>query len=207
MADFIFATGAAGDFRAGGYNWKLNWGPSGPTQRSIEAARMTIDTANYAAADRARATHPWADQSYQTVDAVFVRPAYYNRRLEHMFGAWGVHDYPREPPRENVPSEEHPEYWEKYGGRLLTTKDVALLLEFGFTLQLGWGTSRHPGEFVQYQWLYPAWNAEKGTVLPLFLAKYKELGPKFRFRVSGRFMSIDQVFGSDFRPPDVPPAP
>jgi hypothetical protein len=192
--DFVFSPKATkDDFRAGGYAWQLNWTASRPTARTIEAARLAINAANEAAAATARTTHPWSDRSYQTEDSVFVRPAFYNIRLNHMFGSWGVRDIPREPPRMNEPA--NPEYEERYGGRLLTTKDVALLLEFGFTTQIGWGANRREGKFVEFPWLYDAWDAEKRTVLPLMTSEYKNLPPRFQYRIANLFASIEQVYG------------
>jgi hypothetical protein len=188
MADFVFGTGAEeGNFRAGGYHWELNWFGGDVTHRVVEAARLGIDAANEAGAQDARDVHPWQSQTYQTEDSVFVSPARLSRSPAHMnqmWGTWGVHDYPREPIRvtENTS-------YPQYEGKVLTTKDVALLLEFGFHTRGGYA--------VQYPWLYPAWDREKPTVLPLVKMFYEGLPSNFRYRMggTGRFMGLGQVFG------------
>lgn len=187
MADFTFGTGATeGDFRAGGYHWKLNWFGGDVTHRVVEAARLGIDAANEAGAQDARDTHPWENETFQTEDAVFVRPAGLSRSPAHhnqMWGTWGVHEVPREPLRINIGN------YPQYEGRLLTTKDVALLLEFGFHTRAG--------QARRYPWLYPAWDREKPTVLPLIKMFYAGLPSNFRYRMggTGRFMSLGDIFG------------
>jgi len=181
--DFTFGTGATeGDFRAGGYHWQLDWLGGQVTHRALEAARLAINAANEAGADDARATHPWDNQTFQTEESVFVRPAHYNHRTRQFWGSWGVHDIPREPLRINEGN------YPKYEGRPLTTKDVALLLEFGFHTQAG--------EARRYPWLYPAWDRERHTVMPLVKIFYDSLPSNFRYRMggTGQFMNIRDVF-------------
>lgn len=199
--DFQFRTGASdGDFYAKGRGWNMNWEGGKLTARAVEAARLAINAANESAAAHARAHHPWDDRTYQTEDSVFVRPAYLHLAEQEIWGTWGVHDIPREPERMNEPT--NPEYEARYGGRLLTTKDVALLLEFGFTTQIGWGANRRPGSFVEFPWLYPAWDAEKVTVAPLMKMFYDSLPRNFQYRMigTGHFMTLEQVFGGPHPP-------
>jgi hypothetical protein len=150
----------------------------------VEAARLAIDTANKRAADNARLEHEWLNRTFQTEASVFSRPAGYNHATEEIWGVWGIHSFVREPVR--VTEAGHTSYPEFIGSEL-TTKTVALFLEFGFLAR--------NGERMVFPWLYPAWDKEKKTVLPLMKVFYDSLPSNFRYRIPGQFLSLRQVFG------------
>jgi len=182
VADFSFGVGATdGDYIAKGRGWALDWLGGQVTHRAVEAARLAINAANEAAAEDARTSHPWDNVTYQTEDSVFVRPAHYNARTKQLWGVWGVNDIPRYPLRINMGN------YPKYEGRPLSTKDVALMLEFGFHTRMG--------QARRFPWLYPAWDRERPTVLPLVKVFYDGLPSNFRYKIPGAFLSLEAVFG------------
>jgi hypothetical protein len=190
MGNFIFGKDALeSDYSFGGYHWHVNWMGGKVNARIIEAARLAIDTANNRAAQNARDDHEWSSDTGQTESSVFVKRAELVRVAgrPRMFGAWGVHDIDRTPLR--IAGETYHTNYPQYEGKTLTTKDVALLLEFGFHTRAG--------QYRQYPWLYPAWDKEKGTVLPLMKTYYDILGPRYRYMIPGRFLSTEQVWGFD----------
>lgn len=154
--------------------WKLDWQGGTATHRQVEAARLGIDEVTKIAVEMAKDDHPWFNRSGQTEESVFQRKAHYNVARQQVWGSWGVRDLPREPPREAGKGEY---------ARPLTTKDVALFLEFGTV------------NMAKRPWLYPVWDETKYLLPVAIKLNYDALPSNFRYSIPGRFLSFTDVFG------------
>lgn len=141
----------AGTFRGsfGGKGYHVDWNGFQCLATAAEAARRATNKVNNVMADEARATEMWENDTGQTRAAVFVKGAVIEAGQHglHVWGEWGIEDRPR---FKIVAGETVPAITYHDGVyRPLTTKDVALFLEFGtVTMQ-------------PRPWLYPAWDANK----------------------------------------------
>lgn len=166
------------DWHVEGY-WILDWWGDAYMARLKAAAIAAIDRVNEAGAEMARNTHPWENRSGQTVAAVYVLPAHYEREQDQVYGDWGVAQRMRT----------KDESWKDMTNEALGigpeiddvgTKDVAMFLEFG------------TAHSQPYPWIYPAYNATK-VLLPGFLKEEYQ-----RLRAMSRNPSGERVYEGHF---------
>lgn len=139
--------------RRGSPGYELDWDGDTVIIKAIAAAQRGIDQITERMADLARIDHEWINRTFQTELSVYVKPAIveWNGRYPHVWGEWGVEARPRFDEETQTAAK-------------VNTKDVALFLEFG------------TAKMRAYPWLYPAWDALKGEVLPTIASFYRGAG-------------------------------
>jgi hypothetical protein len=163
MAGFFDLNAFAPEYLEGD-GWSLDWNGGPLNAQMLEAARRAIDELNLEAVAIALAHPMWDNRTGQTEEAVFFSRAEWDAGQQQMWGVWGVEDRPRLDDDDlevwwsggssaNAVSAEGNSGWSpdfnEGDDRMLTTKDVALFLEFGTVKMLA------------RPWLYPAFNATK----------------------------------------------
>lgn len=158
-------------YSRGGRGYAFDYNGRQIIAKMIEASRLAINDVTREAARLAREEHMWDNRSGQTEAAVFQRDAVFETEWTtshgvlgpHVWGEWGVEDRPRfsDYDRERGTGTE----LEK-----VSTKDVALFLEFGTV------------NMAARPWLYPVWDQTK-RLLPATVAfYYRQLTPAGKYK-------------------------
>lgn len=164
---------------------KLAWNGDQVLATAIEASRRAINDVSKMAAEIAREEHPWRNITGQTEASVFWAPAIIEEAPLRVWGEWGVEDRPRILHEADEFGEMLP-VLDELGNHVhedVTTKDVALFLEFG-TIHA-----------QPYPWLYPVWDQTKYLLPELVSHHYREIArsgaPTAIRSPLGRFMPHD----------------
>lgn len=161
-------------FQTGRGKWELDWNGAPIMLKAVAAAKIATDEITRAMYETAKGDHAWDNDTGQTEEALFwkeaevVNPGWFlPDNPPRVRGSWGVEDKPRY----KVDA-----YGRQGGLDSVSTKDVALFLEFG-TVRM-----------AARPWLYPAWDAWKNEYLPAFAAAYAAMG-------GGNWPGITKEFG------------
>lgn len=152
-----------------GDGWHVDWNGAGVFAAAMEAGRRAVDFCDEAAAETAREEHLWENRTFQTEDSVYWRRAHVHLdpAMPHVTGEWGVEDRPRF----KAETDENGDMLLDRSGKPVlsdteadvSTKDVALFLEFGTV------------KMEARPWLYPAHDFWKEQLIYKWKQYYAEV--------------------------------
>jgi hypothetical protein len=169
MVAFGTYFGAGQTYRASGDDWAAEFNLGDLNSEVITALKVGIDTVTKESAVMAISTHgiphQWTIRTGQTLEAVGTRKAEWDPIERKVWGTWYVASNARTSAGgdevANATGERHD---------VLTTRDVALFLEFG------------TAKAAPFPWIYPVFDAMKGRFLDAVRTAWEsgaKSGPSF----------------------------